>query len=181
MLSEYAPAVAGNPGQSVLTGRLNVLASSSAKLGWWKPSEAATRVSTMRQGAMATNGRGEDGSASAWALIPCARASMPPPTPRSACGARAGVQYGGAPQLDSGRSSSWAMAKPPRHTIITATTTVRRLSITTSSHVVKATLGGRRVCARYGCARSSDCLEVILALGADAVHSQMRTSSHWRL
>src|SRR5664280_456879 len=108
MLSEYAPAVAGNPGQSVLAGRLNVLASSSAKLGWWKPSEVATRVSTMRQGAMATKGSGEEGSASALAVIPWARASMPPPTPRSACGTGAGVQYGGAPQLDSGRSSSWA-------------------------------------------------------------------------
>src|SRR5664280_2617074 len=146
MFSEYAPAVDGRPGQSVLAGTLNVLASSSAKLGWWKPSEIGWRVSTMRQGAMATKGRGEDGSASARALIPCARASMPPPTPRSACGAAAGVQYGGAPQLDSGRSSSCAMATPPRHTIITATTTVRRSSIATSSQVVKAAGGATCVC-----------------------------------
>src|SRR5664280_380247 len=123
MLSEYAPAVAGNPGQSVLAGRLNVRVSPSAKLGSWKPSETATRVSTMRQGAMATKGTGEDGRVCALAVIPSAEASILPSGVPSAA-ALGGVQYGAAVQLTSGGfvgSAGCANATEARTRAATAT------------------------------------------------------------
>ena len=64
MLSEYAPAVAGRPGQSVLDGEGSAVLV-IGEVGLVEAVGAATRVSTMRQGAMATKGRGEEGNDSA--------------------------------------------------------------------------------------------------------------------